>query len=150
MPRTPPSGSDLARYAAALSEAVDRSISPHDLLVDRVHRMPFLGRRARRELVEAFGARCLYCYREGTSDLDADHRKWNPDHFIPRSKYGSSHPSNVVLACHFCNNEKWDSLWLPGHLFPSSRLEAFRADVELREARRAVAKAKKLRSSPRS
>lgn len=135
------SSAELATHAAALSAAVGRPIVATDLVVDKIAPKKSPGKRTRRALARTFSETCLYCDRRGTSDRDADGRKWHPDHFIPRSRYGSHHPSNIVLACHFCNNEKWDSLWLPGHLTPSSELAAFRQRVDVREAGRAAAKA---------
>lgn len=135
------SSAELTTHAAALSAAVGRPIVATDLVVDEIAPKKPLGQRVRRNLARTFSETCLYCDRKGTTDCDADGRKWHPDHFIPRSRYGSDHPSNIVLACHFCNNEKWDSLWLPGHLTPSSELAAFRERVDVREAGRAAAKA---------
>ena len=39
---------------------------------------------------------CFYCGEPGTSR----------DHVIPRSKGGSDEPSNVVIACQWCNSSK--------------------------------------------
>jgi 5-methylcytosine-specific restriction endonuclease McrA len=137
------SSAELTTHAAALSAAVGRPIIATDLVADEIAPKKQLGKRVRRALARTFSETCLYCDRRGTTDRDADGRKWHPDHFIPRSRYGSNHPSNIVLACHFCNNEKWDSLWLPGRLTPSNELAAFREKVNIREAGRAAAKAKR-------
>lgn len=137
------SSAELTTHAAALSAAVNRPIVATDLVVDEIAPKKPIGMRARSDLAGTFDETCLYCDRRGTTDRDADGRKWHPDHFIPRSRYGSKHPSNIVLACHFYNNEKWDSLWLPGHLTPSRKLAAFREEVDIREAARAAAKAKR-------
>lgn len=32
------------------------------------------------------------------------------DHYVPRSKGGSNHPSNLYAACNLCNSSKKDSL----------------------------------------
>lgn len=147
-PHHPVSSAELTTHAAALSAAVGRPIVATDLVVDEIAPKKPLGKRLRRDLARTFSETCLYCDRRGTTDCDADGREWHPDHFIPRSRYGSDHPSNIVLACHFCNNEKWDSLWLPGRLTPSSELAAFREKVAIREAGRAAAKANRSAGSP--
>lgn len=52
------------------------------------------------------GAFCAYCGLSGTGLLDPDENVWQIDHLIPRSKGGSDHYDNLVLACEFCNRSK--------------------------------------------
>lgn len=43
--------------------------------------------------------KCVYCFQSA--------KKMEIDHVIPRYKGGSNHASNLVPACHFCNQAKW-------------------------------------------
>lgn len=45
------------------------------------------------------GGRCLYC-------CDYLHDKWDVDHYIAISRGGSNYPSNIRLACRWCNRRK--------------------------------------------
>lgn len=57
-------------------------------------------------LLERDGNRCYYCELE----FDNENRP-TIDHVRPRSKGGTNHPANLVLACSPCNNDKgseWD------------------------------------------
>ena len=56
------------------------------------------GYEVREYLLEKFGRRCIYCDRENVP-LEIDH-------VIPRSKGGSDRISNLVIACHDCNQAK--------------------------------------------
>jgi len=56
------------------------------------------GYEVREYLLEKFGRRCVYCDRENVP-LEIDH-------VIPRSKGGGDRVSNLVIACHDCNQEK--------------------------------------------
>lgn len=133
-----PSPEVLFGMAAALASAVGHPIAPAHLLADIT---PWIGpclegqlfdtgrrfispkgglprRRIkvgeRRELARSFLTTCFYCRRKGSTTRDADDKKWLPDHYIPKSRGGSCHPANIVLACCRCNDDKWDDLWLPG------------------------------------
>lgn len=56
------------------------------------------GYEVREYLLEKFGRRCVYCDKENVP-LEIDH-------VIPRSKGGSDRVSNLVIACHDCNQAK--------------------------------------------
>jgi hypothetical protein len=51
------------------------------------------------------GFRCVYC--GATPDVSQLH----VDHYQPRSRGGTDHPSNLRTACASCNRSKWD--WEP-------------------------------------
>jgi 5-methylcytosine-specific restriction endonuclease McrA len=55
------------------------------------------------------GGLCHYC----SIPLALD-RRWHVEHFVPRSRGGGWHPSNLVLACEPCNMAKLD---MGGHEF---------------------------------
>lgn len=59
-----------------------------------------VGWEIRSYLLEKFQRRCVYCGRE--------HLPFEIDHVLPRSRGGSDRVSNLVLACHRCNQEKGD------------------------------------------
>lgn len=56
----------------------------------------------RRNLVRRDGGRCQYCGRAFPL------RELSVDHVLPRSRGGRTEWSNVVAACHRCNNRKAD------------------------------------------
>ncbi|MCG7346389.1 HNH endonuclease [Sporosarcina sp. ACRSL] len=55
-------------------------------------------------LYEAFDGLCIYC---GKSE-EGEERRHAIDHVIPISRGGTSHISNLVLACNSCNASKND------------------------------------------
>jgi len=57
-----------------------------------------LGWEVRSYLLEKFQRRCVYCSREQVV--------FELDHVRPRSRGGSDQVSNLVLACHACNEQK--------------------------------------------
>ena len=57
--------------------------------------------RAEREA--GLGKPCPYC-----SETMDRIRSPSRDHVHPRSKGGSDHPSNILIVCKFCNNDKAD------------------------------------------
>lgn len=57
-----------------------------------------LGWEVRSYLLEKFRRRCVYCSREQVV--------FELDHVRPRSRGGSDRVSNLVLACHACNEQK--------------------------------------------
>ena len=57
-----------------------------------------LGWEVRSYLLEKFQRRCVYCSREQVV--------FELDHVRPRSRGGSDRVSNLVLACHTCNEQK--------------------------------------------
>ena len=57
-----------------------------------------VGWEVRNYLLEKFGRSCVYCARTETA--------FEIDHVVPRSRGGSDRVSNLVLACHECNQAK--------------------------------------------
>lgn len=58
------------------------------------------GYEVREYLLEKFGHECAYCHRKsGDPGLEVEH-------IIPKSRGGTDRVSNLVLACHTCNQEK--------------------------------------------
>ena len=49
-------------------------------------------------LMERFG-KCAYCDSRENLTLD---------HIVPKSRQGLNHPTNLVLACQYCNCKKGD------------------------------------------
>lgn len=64
-----------------------------------------------RRLINAAGGRCHYCMRQVTRRTGAD-TDASVDHFVPKSRGGSDHISNLRLACQRCNSEKGDLMAL--------------------------------------
>ena len=62
---------------------------------------PAKAENALRKAVARYGGRCFYCdpAKPETSDLSIDHVE-------PRSRGGSEHLHNLVLACRKCNHAK--------------------------------------------
>jgi hypothetical protein len=58
------------------------------------------GWEVRSYLLEKFGRQCVYCGRGETA--------FELDHVRPRSRGGTNRVSNLVLACHACNERKGD------------------------------------------
>lgn len=56
------------------------------------------GYETRQYLYVKYGRKCVYC--------DAEPKKIEIDHVIPRSKNGSDRVSNLVPSCHECNQRK--------------------------------------------
>lgn len=61
-----------------------------------------LGYEIREYLLEKWNRTCAYCDTSTSSRLEVEH-------VIPRSKGGSDRISNLVLACHDCNQKKGSS-----------------------------------------
>jgi 5-methylcytosine-specific restriction endonuclease McrA len=49
-------------------------------------------------LLEKFGHQCVYCWKM--------HTPLKVEHIVPRSRGGSDRVSNLVMACHDCNQQK--------------------------------------------
>jgi 5-methylcytosine-specific restriction endonuclease McrA len=56
------------------------------------------GTEIREYLLLKWGYRCAYCHQTAT--------RWEVDQIIPRSRGGSTRPSNLALACQRCNAAK--------------------------------------------
>lgn len=57
-----------------------------------------VGYEIREYLLEKWGRKCAYCYKEGVP-LEIEH-------IMPKSKGGSNRASNLALSCHPCNQRK--------------------------------------------
>jgi hypothetical protein len=61
---------------------------------------PVFSTEERREIWQRFNGTCLYCDKPvGVEDMAVDHG-------LPRSRGGTSDESNLICACHPCNNAK--------------------------------------------
>lgn len=60
--------------------------------------------KTRFEIFRRDGFRCVYCGRTVKDGV-----RLTVDHIVPRSKKGSSAMSNLVTACHICNEGKDDT-----------------------------------------
>lgn len=58
-------------------------------------------------LWEHFGSACAYC----PTRLSPRDRVATRDHLIPPGQQGSNHPTNLVLACGPCNDDRRDRPW---------------------------------------
>lgn len=63
-------------------------------------------KRRKVRIAKRDGMKCNYCTRPFRRLSEA-----TLDHFIPRSKGGSNHISNLVLACNDCNQNKKDEIF---------------------------------------
>jgi hypothetical protein len=69
-------------------------------------------RREKFKILHRDNFTCRYCgARPGSENLEIDH-------LIPRSRYGSDNPCNLVTACVTCNGRKSDTV-----IFPASMIE---------------------------
>ena len=74
-------------------------------------------RREKFKILHRDNFTCRYCgARPGSENLEVDH-------LIPRSRYGSDNPCNLVAACVTCNGRKSDTV-----MFPADMIE--REDVD--------------------
>lgn len=55
----------------------------------------------KRILIEVYGTTCSYCLKKITNKEDL-----TLDHVISRKNGGSNRPSNLVICCYKCNQEK--------------------------------------------
>ena len=94
----------------------------------KVQRRRAQDRRARRianyirrleELFKTHRARCFYCGVRVWRKKQAGEPKGTIDHVIPLSKGGGNGKSNLVLACHACNQEKGSMM--PGEFVAMKR-----------------------------
>ena len=59
------------------------------------------------EIQERDNYTCQYCGRDGSKDFESYlSAGLTIDHIKPRKYGGTSHPSNLVVACHVCNKLK--------------------------------------------
>lgn len=58
------------------------------------------------ELYHRHKGRCFYCSAALVLDDPTSSRAATRDHKTPRSRGGTNHPRNLVLACRSCNMEK--------------------------------------------
>lgn len=58
----------------------------------------WISKKRRLEIQKRDGFRCSYCGEQ--------FKLWSIDHIIPRSKGGSNHSNNLLLACIPCNAKK--------------------------------------------
>lgn len=58
------------------------------------------GYEVREYLLEKWGRRCAYCGKENVP--------FEIEHIIPKSRGGTNRVSNLTLACHECNQAKWN------------------------------------------
>ena len=84
----------VGQFDVSVVRLVNRSIPPDHRKQHRI---------TKRHIFERDGWQCGYCGRAGNKGLTIDH-------VIPKSRGGTNHPTNLVAACHGCNNWKGSSL----------------------------------------
>jgi 5-methylcytosine-specific restriction endonuclease McrA len=74
----------------------------------------------REYIIQRDKGRCRYCGEKPEPRwrwMGWDNGHWRTgleiDHIVPRSKGGTDHPANLVLACEECNLKKYDNVWTP-------------------------------------
>jgi 5-methylcytosine-specific restriction endonuclease McrA len=87
------------------------------------------------------GAACMYCGRD--LDLGALGNPDHPDrptidHVLPRSRGGTWHIDNLVIACRACNTMKADGLTVVVHLIRRLRRRNRELEVSLEKAGRKI------------
>lgn len=94
----------LTRYAPVTSIQVEtvrfdtQSMQNPEISGVEYQQGTLFGYEVREYLLEKWGHRCAYC--------DASDVPLEIDHVVPRSKGGSNRVSNLVIACHDCNQRK--------------------------------------------
>lgn len=74
-------------------------------ITNRAKRLAVEGKVTPQDLSKKFreqGGQCFYCRK----NVGRRVAPWHADHFIPLSKGGTNHPSNIVITCPQCNLSK--------------------------------------------